>query len=85
MKIFIDQYVKDVVDDMFCMSSTELLDAIDKIERYVPLYEGTKRGEILHRVIEKLRSIVPTADDNYRPYVVNLAHHDDRWSSKLNT
>ena len=79
---FIDQYVKDVVDDMFCMSSSEIGDAINKIERYVPAYEGTKRGEWFHRVIEKLTSLIPTADENCHPYVVSEVRHDDSWSSE---
>ena len=79
---FIEQYTQDVVYDMFCMSSTELTDAIRKIKRYAPNYAGTKRGEWFDKVIEKLSSLVPTADENCHPYLVSESRHDDRWGSE---
>lgn len=79
---FIDQYVRDVIDDMYCMSSGELSDAVHKIENYVPLYEGTKRGEVFSKVINKLRSLMPTANKCAKSYFSVRSHYDDRWSDE---
>lgn len=79
---FIDQYVRDVIDDMYCMSSGELSDAVHKIENYAPLYEGTKRGEVFSKVIDKLRSLMPTANRHARSYFSLDPQHDDRWSDE---
>ena len=79
---FIDKYVRDVIDDMYCMSSAELEDAIHKIENYTPIYEGTKRGEVFGKVIEKLKSLVPNANKRAKSYFSIERHYDDRWSDE---
>lgn len=79
---FIDRYVQDVIDDMYCMSSSELEDAIHKIKNYTPIYEGTKRGEVFGKVIEKLKSLVPNANKCAKSYFSANARYDDRWSDE---
>ena len=80
---FIDQYTQDVLEDLCCMSSMELKDALAKIRRYIPTYEGTKRGECLKEACEKITKRIPTADSKAEPYLAANPRHDDRWGSEI--
>ena len=80
--MFIDRYTQEVLEDLCCMSSMELKDALTKINRYIPTYEGTKRGECLKAACERISERIPTADRNAKPYFAVNPRHDDRWGSE---